>query len=170
MNIILTDLANITVYLIPVVPAGTKISALGANSTQNTLSGKIRVLDNPSLRTIAWTSFFPVNKNYNFVSSKTFPNGWVYVDFIETMRKLKLPIRIIGTSAKKILMFNFLATIDEFSYGVDKTGDINYSILLTEFPEGFFDFVNREKQVFKYIENYITNSGQLSVLKKAGLM
>lgn len=170
MNIILTDLSNTTAYLIPVVPTGTEVKVPDANSTEEILDGNIRVMNNASLRNIGWASFFPVNKDYNFVPNGTFSNGWVYVAFIETMRKFKLPIRVIGTSSKKIPMYNFLATIDDFSYKVDKVGDINYQISLTEFPEGFFDFVNRDKQVYRYVKSYITSSNKLSALKNAGLM
>lgn len=170
MNIILTDMANITAYLIPVVPTGTEISNPDANSTEDTLAGNIRVMKNASLRNIKWESFFPVNKNYNFVPFGAFSNGWTYVTFIETMRRFKLPIRVIGTSSKKVPMFNFLATIDDFSWKVDKVGDISYSISLTEFPEGFFDFVNRDKQVFKYVKGYISSSNKLNTLKNVGLM
>lgn len=170
MNLIMTDIANISAYLIPVVPTGTSVKVSGANSTEDTLTGNIRVMNNSSLRCVSWESFFPVNKNYNFVPTGALKNGWIYVTFIETMRRFKLPIRIIGTTASKIPIFNFLASIDDFAWQLDKIGDINYSISLTEFPEGFFNFVNRDKQVYKYVKKYIKSNNKLSALKKAGLM
>lgn len=170
MNIIMTDLANITAYLIPIVPTGTEIKIESVNETKDTLNGRLRVMNNPSLRSISWNSIFPVNKNYNFMPYSAFSNGWVYVSFLELMRRFELPIRIIGTTKNKVLIFNFLATIDDFTFKLDKVGDINYSISLTEFPEGFFDFVKRDKQVYKYIKDHIKNSNKLDKLKKVGLM
>lgn len=170
MNLILTDLANLTSYLIPVVPRDTKISIGNVNEIQDTLTGRMQVIGNAALRTISWSSILPVNKNYQFVPFGVYPNGFVYVEFIETMRRLKLPIRIIGTSNKKLPMYNFLATIDSFSWEMDKVGDIKYSITLTEFPEKFIDFVNRTKEAFKYTKKYITGQQKQNALKQYGLI
>ncbi len=59
------------------------------------------------------------------------------------MKKYKLPVRIIVTTNAKALVLNMLASIDNFSYNVDKTGDINYSIFLTEFPYTLMEFLSR---------------------------
>ena len=170
MNIIMTDVANISVFIVPIVPAEASVTANGANSTDNTLGGKVRIIDNCDLRSYKWTSFFPVNKNYSFAKKGSLSNGWEYVTFIELMRRLKLPIRIIGTTSKKIPLFNLLTTIDEFNFSVDKVGDINYTISLTEFPEDFFDFINRDVRVYKYIKKYLKQKDKVNSLKEKGLI
>lgn len=170
MNIILTDIANLSVFIVPVVPAGTEIKVEQVNDTEDTLSGNIRIMKNSALRKLSWASFFPVNKHYNFVPRMALSNGWLYVTFIELMRRFRLPIRVIGTTTKKVPVFNFLASIDDFSWNLDKVGDINYSITLTEFPEGFFEFINRDKEVYKYIKEYLESKDKISRLKNAGLI
>lgn len=170
MNIILTDIANITAYLIPVIPADTQITTNNINETQDTLTGRMQIMNNAALRNISWSSILPVNKNYKFVPFGIYPNGWVYVEFIETMRRLKLPIRIIGTSNKKVPMYNFLASIDSFIWSMDKVGDIKYTIKLTEFPDKFINFVNRTKETYTYTKKYITGTTKQNALKKYGLI
>lgn len=170
MNIILTDIANLSVYIVPVVPAGTEIKVSEVNEIGDTLSGNIRIMKNSALRKLSWASFFPVNKHYNFVPRMALSNGWLYVAFIELMRRFRLPIRVIGTTTKKVPIFNFLASIDEFSWNLDKVGDINYSITLTEFPEGFFEFINRDKEVYRYIRDFLESKDKISRLKESGLI
>lgn len=170
MYIILTDIANITPFIVPIVPPNVEIDSDGNNTEQNTLNGQINIIDFPKLRTITWSSIFPVNKKYNFVNAGAIPNGWSYVIFLETMKNFRLPIRIIITTKNKIPILNTLATIDKFERHIDKAGDINYTIQLKEFPEGFFDFVERDKKVYKYIKGYLKSSNKLEILKKFGLM
>ena len=142
MNIILSDMAQLGVYLIPIVPSGTTITANGKNETLETLNGNYNHIKTSDLKQISWSSVFPVNKKYNFVPFGALSNGWLYVSFLELMKKYKLPIRVIVTTKQKIPVLNMLAGIKDFSYNVDKVGDINYSISLTEFPNKFWKFLN----------------------------
>ena len=156
MNIIWTDIANLSVFVVPVVPTGTEIKVAEVNEIGDTLSGNIRIMKNSALRKLSWASFFPVNKHYNFVPRMALSNGWLYVAFIELMRRFRLPIRVIGTTTKKVPVFNFLASIDDFSWNVDKVGDINYSITLTEF--------------YKYVRDYLKSKDKIKKLKESGLI
>ncbi len=170
MNIILTDIANITPFIIPIVPPDLQINSNGANESENTLNGKINVMDNCELRIVSWSSIFPVNKNYDFVNTGSISNGWAYVAFLELMKRFRLPIRIIITTKTKVPVLNMLASIDEFTNSVDKAGDINYTLKLKEFPENFFNFIDRDKEVFKYVKKYIQSSDKLKKLKNNGLI
>lgn len=170
MNIILTDIALLSVFIVPVVPVDTPINSDGAAETSNSIDGRFRIIDNEELRSISWNSFFPVNKNYAFVKKGSKANGYIYVSFIELMKKYKLPIRVICTTEKKVPFINMLASIDTFNYKIDKTGDIVYQIALTEFPEKFIEFVNREKEVWKYIKNLDVKSTAKNLLQKHGLL
>ena len=170
MNIIITDISCLSVFIIPVVPLNTAINSNGQAETLNSLEQRFRLIDNKDLKSISWNSFFPVNKNYNFVKRGSLKNGYLYVAFFELMNKYKLPVRIITTTDKKLPLINMLASIDTFQYKVDKTGDINYSIALTEFPETFIEFLNREKEILKYIKNINIQGQTKTALKKYGLI
>ncbi len=170
MNIILTDIANLSVFIVPVVPVGTSIISKGSNETLEALDHQFQVMNNEAPKEINWSSFFPVNKNYSFVPFGALSNGWLYVAFLELMKKYRLPIRVIFTTQAKIPILNTLATIDEFKYAVDKTGDINYEIKLKEYYEKFYEFLPRDKEVFKYIRRINIKNEATKMMKKFGLI
>ena len=174
MYIILTDMANITPYVIPVVPPDVSVDSNGKSDSTDTLSGMINVINNPDLREVSWSSFFPVNKDYSFVPSASIRNGWLYVAFLELMKTYRLPIRIIITTKSKAPVLNMLASIENLKYSLDTSGDIQYSIKLKEFPEGFFGFINRDKDLFnnvkKYISGYLKSSNKKEKLKEYKLL
>lgn len=174
MNIILTDKANITPFIIPVVPTDIALGATGDNEETDTIQGKISIVKNPHLRSASWSSFFPVNKNYSFVRPGSLSNGWAYVAFIELMRTLKLPIRIIVTNSDRIPILNILATIKKFNISsVDKVGDIYYEIELKETPELIYQFAIRDKEYYnrakKYLKDFKESNDKKDRLVKAGL-
>ena len=152
MRIILTDINNVEVHIIPFVPTTAKLSIAQSdvNTTEDTINGRVRNINHASLRKIEWSSFFPVN-NMNFIPYTARQNGYLYVTFIETMRRRELPIRVIGLSNDNIPMFNFLATIDKFDWSLNKNDDINYSIELNEFPEEFWQWARRDVQLLRRV-------------------
>ena len=170
MNIILTDISGLSVFVVPIVPVETLINSNGEAETINTTEGRFRIIDNEDLKNIYWSSFFPVNKNYVFIKKGSKANGYLYVSFLELMKKYKLPIRVIYTTNKKIPLLNMLASIDAFSFKIDKVGDIQYSISLTEFPEKITEFICREKEILKYIKNLNIKSEAKNLLQKYGLL
>ena len=173
MNIIITDMANITPFVLPVTPSNLKMSNSGDNKEEETLNGKISVAKSAKLRIVEWESIFPVNKNYSFIRTGSLPNGWSYVTFIESMRVIQLPIRVIVTTKNNMPVMNMLATIDSFDYSVDNSGDIKYSINLKEYPELIYQFAIRDwngiKNGWKYVQETIKNKEVVEKLKKAGL-
>ena len=72
MNIIVTDISCLSIFLFPIVPTNIKIDSPDGNETISTLETHIRLVGNRKLRSISWESFFPVNKSYNFVPSTAF--------------------------------------------------------------------------------------------------
>ena len=173
MNIILTDMANITPFIIPVTPSDFRVSNLGDNKEENTIHGNISVAKGAKLRTADWSSFFPVNKNYSFIKRGALENGWLYVAFLESMRIIQLPIRIITTTSKNLPVLNMLATIETLEFKVDNAGDIQYSINLKEYPELIYQFAIRDKELWqkakKYVEETIKNKDIVKKLKDAKL-
>jgi len=98
-------------------------------STCYTLNTKFKVV----FKTIEWSSFFPVNKNYDFVEPNSVPDGWDIHNFIFRFMDNNLPVRIVVTNDNRRPVLNMLASIDNYSFREDAVNDIQYSIRLTEF-------------------------------------
>ena len=86
------------------------------------------------------------------------------------MRRLELPVRVIGLSNQGILLFNFLASIDEFSWGMDRLDNIDYSIKLTEFPERFWNFIERDIDALGRLVDTARDFNARQALERAGLI
>lgn len=169
MNIIMTDISMLSIFIVPVVPVQLSIVSNGDHDILDTLDGKFNLIKHKKLREISWSSFFPVNKNYGFVPRGALLDGWLYVAFLELMKKYRLPIRIIITNRDKVPVFNSLMSIDELTYNVDKVGDINYSIKVTEFPAKFLSFLDVDSKILKYVKNN-TIKYKNELLQKYGLI
>lgn len=86
------------------------------------------------------------------------------------MRRLELPIRVLGLSNQGIPLFNFLASIDKFTWGMDRSDNIHYEIKLTEFRETFVNFLNRRNNPNETIESYIRGIDIRELLRTRGLI
>lgn len=170
MNIIITDISLLSVFIVPVVPVGLEIKSEGDNESIDSLSGKFNLIKYPKLRSIAWSSFFPVNKNYGFLPSGALLDGWLYIAFLELMKKYRLPIRIIITNSDKVPIFNSLVSIDTLTYKLDKAGDINYSIKVTEFPYNLIEFLKQNNEIDKYVTQHNITNFKSVILKENGLL
>lgn len=138
---------------IPVNPAKLNISTPGNNKTIPIITlGEINVLKDPKLKSISFSSFFPVatTQNYPYVltgnSEANFYTGLIkqilgkqnktkfmlpeqYVKIIEQIRKNKEIIRFIVVGLPEIV--NGLFSIEKFNYKYDDGDyDINYEIEL----------------------------------------
>ena len=159
------DTTNLSAFIIPHVPTSATMSISDkANQTVDTINGKIRKMGHKELRSLEWSSFFPVKGNYNFRPETAHLNGYAYAVFLETMRKLEFPVRVIGLSNQGIPVFNFLASIDQFKWSMDKGDNINYSIQLTEFPERLWNFWNRDYSIKDKIEDEINRRDHMERL------
>ncbi|KQX69226.1 hypothetical protein [Paenibacillus sp. Root444D2] len=79
-----------------------------------------------------WTiqSFFPT-KEYSFAKSKI--SGWECVNFFNNWANKRLPIRVIVTTDSGIEMLNMPCLVENFTYGLDRAGDIPYTLDIKEF-------------------------------------
>lgn len=170
MNIIMTDISLLSIFIVPVVPVALEIQSDGNNESIETLDGNFNLIKHKKLRTISWSSFFPVHKNYGFIPRGALLDGWLYVAFLELMKKYRLPIRIIITNRDKVPIFNSLMSIDSLNYSIDKVGDINYSIKLTEFNADFLGFIVWDKAVEKYISKNDIEKQKKILLQQNGLL
>jgi hypothetical protein len=133
MNITLSVNNNKDIYVLPVVPNGIEIESSQKNETFEGLNGDITLIGNTGLKEFSVSSFFPVDKKYNFVAQGSEKNGWKYVEFIENLKKNKTPVRVVMTNKQKYSVFNGLCSIEKFKYKTDNVGDIQYTLDLKEF-------------------------------------
>jgi hypothetical protein len=94
--------------------------------------GVLNLLGLRQLKTVPIKSFFPVNK-YPFTKGNH--SGWDCVQWFNTYITQRIPMRLIVT-AGNVEMMNIAVAIDGFEYGIDKAGDITYSMNVKEFRFG----------------------------------
>ena len=82
------------------------------------------------------------------------------------MRRLELPIRVIGLSNQGIPLFNFLASIDKFTWGMDRQNNIVYEIELNEAPERIRDSARRYGEIAGTLSS---EKGRADLLERLGL-
>lgn len=115
------------VILLPVNPPELTVGSPQGNETYSTVNGELNLIGNIGLKTISFSSFFPMDeRNYSKNNSLL---GFDYIDTIEDLRSRKLPFRFIVTDTN----INLPVTIDEFEWSVLKGRKINYSLNLREF-------------------------------------
>ena len=120
-------------FVIPVIPADVEIKTERENTDFRTTRRYLRIFGTQKNRSIEWSSFFPVNKNYDFVEPNSVPDGWDIHNFIFRFMDNNLPVRIVVTNDNRRPVLNMLASIDNYSFREDAVNDIQYSIRLTEF-------------------------------------
>lgn len=132
MDIFLSINNRQQVIKLPVLPAEFKIQSGMKNETYDVISqGEIKLIGMPTLKSISLQSFFP-NRDYSFLRNKEY-KGWEYVEAIEKWKEERIPIRLIISEASRDII-NMPCSIESFEYGLqDGTGDIYYTITLSEF-------------------------------------
>ena len=170
MNITVSDITGKQVYTLPHVPAEIEYGSTSDNETLGTLSGKIRLVGEEGLEQVSWTGILPLYKNYSWQKLGSLVNGYDYIKFFNSMKKNKLPIRVVITDDTFNSLLNKLMSIDEFTYKKDKAKDYTYSIQLTEFPEQKWEFLNTVLQTKGYLVELANKSATRKALKKFGLL
>lgn len=133
MKITFADMDGRLTLIVPVIQPPVKFGQTNKHEIFETIKhGDIVLLGGKGLRTVEWSSFFPVNKLYNFIEAGALLNGKEYVTFLE--EHSEVPFRLIITDKLKTIR-NMLVVVDTFEYEYDKAGDIVYSIKLLEFPD-----------------------------------
>lgn len=170
MNITISDITGNEVYIMPHVPAEIEYASESDNETIETLSGKIRLVGEDGLQHVSWTAILPLYKNYSWQKLGSLVNGYDYIKFINTMKKNKLPIRVVITDDTFNSLLNKLMSIDSFTYKKDRAKDYTYSIELTEFPQDKWEFLNTVLQAKGYMVELANKSATRKALKKFGLL
>ena len=134
MDIVVSANNNQEILIFPVVPKGEiEISNPQENQQISTINaGALNLIGPMGLRKFSIASIFPVN-DYPWVKRGS-KNGWEYVDFFDRWRKARVPIRIVVSKKDGSEFLNMPCSIDNFTYSEMKSGDIKYTLELTEFP------------------------------------
>lgn len=116
---------------LPILPQDLTMEQPWNNEEFDTIGrGTVNLIGLPGLRSLTIESFFPMRK-YPFAKDKRL--GWSYVQFFRKWRERRVPFRVIITDDKEKEILNMPCTIDNFSYGFDRSGDITYSLAVKEF-------------------------------------
>lgn len=120
---------------LPIIPPTFEVPNPWKNEEFETIQkGTLNLIGVRALRAIPIQSFFPM-KHYNF--AKDYRNGWDYVNFFNKWSDRRVPIRIIATDDDGSEMLNMACTVENFTYGLDRAGDIAYTLELKEFRFGW---------------------------------
>ncbi|MNP46267.1 hypothetical protein D3C76_1402540 [compost metagenome] len=116
---------------LPIIPSELNIDKPWNNEEFETIGqGTLNLIGLKGLRSLTIESFFPTRR-YNFARDKR--NGWEYVEFFDKWRSKRVPLRVIITDDNEREILNMPCTIDNFTYGLDRAGDIRYSLATKEF-------------------------------------
>ncbi|MCY9529173.1 hypothetical protein M5X04_07465 [Paenibacillus alvei] len=115
---------------LPIIPPDFSFSIPRNNEEFETINGPLNLIGTRGLKTLSISSIFP-NKKYKF--AKVQKHGWDCVRFFNKWANKRMPIRIIVTDNKANEILNMACTIENFEYGLDRAGDIPYTLELKEF-------------------------------------
>lgn len=119
------------VVVLPYTPDGLEVESRQDNSVFKGLSRGRQSIGTMQPRTLDFSGrFFKRRPAWAHAQSLADPMG--YVEFFTRWREALVPIRLIVTDGTREVL-NMAVTVDEFSWGLTKTGDITYSLTLSEY-------------------------------------
>lgn len=125
---------NEEVWVLPHVPANLEIpSPAQSNETYTGLSRNYRRIGTMELISMSWKGLLPVGRRYAFMPAEASEDGWAYKDFFDRWRDRKVPFRLIILDSGGVARLNIPVTVDDFSVTVRRSGDLNYSVSITEY-------------------------------------
>lgn len=131
MDIIISADNNAQIITIPILP--TNMPELIQNfkhETFTTINSELNLIGNKSLQTVSFSSFFP-HLQYDFARAY-FPIDY-YINFFTKYTDEKKPFRMILLGHNDTLISNLAYTINDFNYYLDRVGDAQYTINMTEY-------------------------------------
>lgn len=102
------------------------------HETYEGLSRDYRRIGTMGLRTLSWTALLPMQR-HAFMPAEASADGWAYVDFFSRWRDRKVPFRLVVLDSKGTARLNMPCTVDSFDVTVRRSGDLEYSITVTEY-------------------------------------
>ncbi|MFR9055796.1 MAG: hypothetical protein ACLVJS_08765 [Acidaminococcus intestini] len=137
VNVVLKVDNSTDSIVFPVVPGEfPDLTSPQGNDTFASAAGDINVIGPPKLRTISFSSIFPVSKNYPFVrAGATYRNGWEYINWIEKRRRMGVVFRLMFVETLGAVKLDLLCTIDSFVYHQERNNDIKFQIDFREYKK-----------------------------------
>lgn len=119
------------VLTLPILPSELSVSNPHNNEEFETIAhGTLNLIGLAGLRTISISSFFP-NKKYAFAQNTKKADACI--NFFEKWKAKRVPIRVIIADNKGKTFLNMACTIESFEKGMDRAGDVPYTLELKEF-------------------------------------
>lgn len=115
---------------IPVLPSEYKVQSSQSNRSENIIGlGEVSLKGKRNLRTVSFSSFFPLHKNSSYCRKGRILKPLQYVNAIERMKQVGTVKLVITGSPLRMT-----CTIESFEWGEnDGTGDISYTISFKEY-------------------------------------
>ena len=115
---------------IPVLPSEYSVSSSQNNTVVNVIGlGDVVLKGKRGLRSISFSSFFPMRYDAGYCEYSSIRSPKTYVDLIEKMKRAGT-VKLIITGTQ----INFRCTIESFEWNEsDGTGDIYYSLTFREY-------------------------------------
>jgi len=119
--------------IFPVVPnGGINLQRGQTVDSFDGVNGEMVSIGNMELATFEIESIFP-NKKYDWMRPGSSIDGWNYVKTIEDVRLQKIPFRAVMLNNGGSEVFNIPVTVTDFTYGIDRAGDITYKLSFKEY-------------------------------------
>ncbi|MEH6940774.1 hypothetical protein [Bacillus sp. JJ722] len=116
---------------LPIVPEGLEWPRPQKNETFDTIQkGEIKLIGLKGLIRFSISSFFPM-KPYPFAKSKVM--GKEAIAFFTKWQDKRQSIRVVITNKSGLELLNIPVTIENFTHGIDRAGDIPYKLDIEEF-------------------------------------
>ena len=131
INVFLSINNNAEVLQLPVPPAEYSVDSPWNNERADGLQQSLNLIGLKGLRSVEIKSFFPV-RDYPFLRNRNMW-GMAYVETIERWREMRIPVRLVIVDSSGAKSLNMPVTIDQFSWSVGRSGDIDYTLRMTEF-------------------------------------
>lgn len=119
------------IIVLPFTPVGVEFEEPQDNSTFDGLSRGRRMIGTMQPRTIRWSSRFFKHRG-SWMHPQAADDPMEYVRFFRRWRSAHVPIRLVQTDGTREII-NMAVLVDEFNWELTRTGDIDYSIELSEY-------------------------------------
>jgi hypothetical protein len=124
---------NEEVMVFPIAPTDTNLTIPQNNEEFQTINaGTLNLIGDIGLKTVSIDSIFPTHE-YSWLKIGSSSDGWEYVEFLNTWRAAKVPLRIVMTLNDNSEWLNMACLIENFTYGLMRNEDIRYNLTLKEY-------------------------------------
>lgn len=132
INVFLSINNNAEVMQLPVPPSEYNVPSPWGTEQVDGLQQSLLLIGLKGLRSVDIKSFFPI-RDYPFLQNRNMW-GMAYVNTIERWREMRIPMRLVIVDSNGAQSLNMAVAITNFEHSVGRSGDIDYTLQMTEFP------------------------------------